>query len=43
MMAAENVLLCDACTFMPAVRECARCGRELCFDCLKSHLCRRPQ
>src|SRR6267378_2953218 len=33
MMAAENVLLCDACTFMPAVRECARCGRELCFDC----------
>lgn len=30
---------CDACAFLDAVRECPRCRRPLCLDCMTSHLC----
>lgn len=32
---------CDACAFLLAVRECHECGRPLCSDCLRTHICPR--
>jgi len=32
--------ICDACEFLEAVRTCVRCGRPLCRDCLRTHLCK---
>lgn len=32
---------CDACVFLLSVGSCHACGRPLCADCLRSHICPR--
>jgi len=32
---------CSACSFFEATGTCAKCRRELCQDCVGTHICRR--
>lgn len=32
---------CDACEYLPVMRACPRCGREVCRDCMRTHICVR--
>src|SRR2546427_9200994 len=33
-------IACSACAFLLAIRSCPLCQRELCKDCMATHLCR---